>query len=83
MDLPELLLAALGGYRGRVVTVLSGNDLTAGETESLLRRDPRWRKRIEREGEVLRVAGADHSFSDPAQWGELIARVAALASAQD
>ncbi len=83
VDLPEQLLAALNDYGGRIVTVLSADDLTAGETESLIRRDRRWRKRIEREGTVVRVAGADHSFSNPAQWRDLIARVATLADAQD
>ena len=82
-DLPGQLLAELSRYRGRVVTVLSGNDLTAGETESLLRSDRRWRRRVERDGEVIRVPGADHTFSDPAQWHALIERIAKLAAPQD
>lgn len=82
-DLPGQLLAELSRYRGRVVTVLSGNDLTAGETESLLRSGRRWRRRIERDGEVIRVPGADHTFSDPAQWHALIERIAKLAAPQD
>ncbi len=72
-DLPELILEQLAGFDGRVLTVLSGGDLTAGETESLIARDARWRERLERTGELLRVPGADHTFSDPGQW-ESVAR---------
>lgn len=82
-DLPSQLLARLASYRGRVVTVLSGNDLTAAETESLLRREKRWRRRIERDGEVIRVPGADHTFSDPGQWRALIEQIGKLAASQD
>jgi hypothetical protein len=75
-DLPTLLFAQLDRYTGRVLTVLSGNDLTAGETESLMSRDKRWHRRLERRGEILRVAGADHTFSDPAQWASVARWVA-------
>ena len=67
-DLPAQLIKELDRYQGRVLTVLSGNDLTAGETESLMARDKRWRKRLDRKGEILRVPGADHTFSEPSQW---------------
>jgi acetyl esterase/lipase len=70
-DLPTQLIEELGRYQGRVLTVLSGNDLTAGETESLMKRDKRWRKRLDRKGEILRVAGADHTFSEPSQWAQV------------
>ena len=75
-DLPTLLLAQLDRYAGKVLTVLSGNDLTAGETESLMSREKRWRRRLERGGEILRVPGADHTFSDPAQWASVARWVA-------
>lgn len=67
-DLPALLLAQLLAYRGAVYTVLSGNDLTAGETDALMNRDKRWRKRLDRRDALLRVPGADHTCSDPAHW---------------
>lgn len=70
-DLPTQLLTQLERYDGEVLTVLSGDDLTAGETESLIARDRRWRKRLEQDGEILRVAGADHTFSQPAQWAQV------------
>ncbi len=75
-DLPTLLLAQLDRYAGKVLTVLSGNDLTAGETESLMSREKQWRRRLERGGEILRVPGADHTFSDPAQWASVARWVA-------
>lgn len=70
-NLPAQLLAQLERYDGRVLTVLSGDDLTAGETESLIARDRRWHERLERDGEILRVPGADHTFSRPAQWAQV------------
>ncbi len=70
-DLPAQLLAQLERYGGRVLTVLSGNDLTAGETESLMARSRRWRRRLERDRAILRVPGADHTFSQPEQWARV------------
>lgn len=75
-DLPEQLLAQLSAYRGAVYTVLSGNDLTAAETDALMSRDKRWRKRLDRKGAILRVPGADHTFSDPDHWAAVIRWVA-------
>ncbi|MFO1197176.1 MAG: alpha/beta hydrolase [Burkholderiaceae bacterium] len=80
-DLPSQLLAQLAAYRGTVLTVLSGNDLTAGETESLMSRDKRWRKRLDRKGAILRVAGADHTFSQPAHWASVVDWMARKAAA--
>jgi exosortase A-associated hydrolase 1 len=71
-DLPALLLGQLESYRGTVCTVLSGNDLTAGEAEALMQRDRRWRKRLDRPGAILRVAEADHTFSRPEHWDAAI-----------
>lgn len=78
-DLPEQLLVQLAAFRGEVLTVLSGNDLTAGETEALMSRDKRWRKRLDRKAALLRVPGADHTFSDPAHWQAVIQWCAARA----
>jgi hypothetical protein len=71
-DLPGAMLAELERYRGRVLTVLSGNDLTAGETESLMKRSRAWRRRLERSGAILRVPGADHTFSQPEHWATVM-----------
>ncbi len=71
-DLPSLLQARLSQFGGRLLTVLSGNDLTAAETEALMQRDKRWRNRLDRRGEILRVPSADHTFSERERWVEVI-----------
>lgn len=78
-DLPSQLLACLSGYRGEVCTVLSGNDLTAAETDALMARDKRWRRRLDRKGALLRVQDADHTFSTPEHWARVIDWVAGAA----
>jgi exosortase A-associated hydrolase 1/exosortase A-associated hydrolase 2 len=71
-DLPAALLTALRDCHAPLLTVLSGADLTADETEALIRGQRPWRQRLERQGRVLRVPGADHSLSDPAHWAQAI-----------
>lgn len=71
-DLPAQLLACLSDYKGEACTVLSGNDLTAAETDALMSRDKRWRRRLDRKGALLRVPGADHTFSAPEHWAQVI-----------
>jgi exosortase A-associated hydrolase 1 len=70
--LPERLLRAIQRHRGPIWTILSGNDLTAAEAETLLRADLRWRQALEAPPKrlVLRVAGADHTLTAPAHWNE-------------
>lgn len=65
IDLPAQLLTQLSAFRGEIYTVLSGKDLTAGETDALMSRDKRWRKRLDRRNRLLRVPDADHTFSNP------------------
>ncbi|MBU6269786.1 MAG: hydrolase 1, exosortase A system-associated [Betaproteobacteria bacterium] len=76
-DLPAALLAALRRHRGALLTVLSGADLTADETEALIRGQSAWRQRLEVQGRVLRVPGADHSLSEPAHWAQAVDWLAA------
>lgn len=71
-DLPAALLTALRRHRGALLTVLSGADLTADETEALIRGQRAWRQRLEVQGQVLRVPGADHSLSEPGHWAKAI-----------
>jgi exosortase A-associated hydrolase 1 len=79
-DLPAAMLAELECFRGRVLTVLSGNDLTAGETESLMKRSRAWRRRLQRSGTILRVPGADHTFSQPEHWATVMDWMAQVAA---
>ena len=67
-SLPELLLEQLKGFRGQTWTVLSGRDLTAGELESLMQSDSRWMRMLNKPGVILRIPGADHTFSAPDDW---------------
>lgn len=79
IDLPAQLLTQLSAFRGEIYTVLSGKDLTAGETDALMSRDKRWRKRLDRRNRLLRVPDADHTFSNPNHWRSVARWVAARA----
>lgn len=80
-DLPTRLLVQLAAFEGNVCTVLSGSDLSADDTEALMKRDSRWRKKLDRRGALLRVPGADHAFSDPADRDTVARWLAAQARA--
>ena len=72
-DLPTALLACAERHRGQLLTILSGTDLTAAETESLMAKHPRWQSALTRPSTaLLRIAEADHTFSNPAHWDEAI-----------
>jgi hypothetical protein len=62
--LPERMYAGLARFRGQVLVIVSGNDLTAREFTDLAAASPRWRQllaapRVRRH----ELAGADHTFS--------------------
>lgn len=65
VDLPTVMLQALERHSQPVWAVLSGRDLTAGELESLIERERRWRQRVAKQGAILRIAGADHTLTEP------------------
>jgi uncharacterized protein len=67
-SLPDELLHRLMRFDGQIWTLLSGRDLTAGELESLMDRDARWRRLVDDPSRLLRLAQADHTFSDPDDW---------------
>ena len=72
-DLPGELLQCLEAFRGQVVTLLSGADLTAAEAESLMARDPRWKRTLDgRRSTLIRIEGADHTFSRPEHWQQAL-----------
>ena len=62
--LPERMEAGLRGFRGRVLLILSGKDLTAQEFNSLVKSSPTWQGLL-REPRVTRfeMPGANHTFS--------------------
>jgi len=73
-SLPERMRAGLQGFRGRVLLVIAGADLTAREFCDLADADHAWRgilapPRVTRR----RIDGADHTFSRRA-WRDQVAR---------
>ena len=66
--LPQRMLRGLTNFRGQVLLILSGNDLTAKEFEDLLKADRAWSRWAEQQSVTRRdLADADHTFSS-ADW---------------
>lgn len=62
--LPERMLEGLNRFKGRVLIILSGKDLTAQEFEVTVNSDARWRKCMSAANVITRkLPGADHTFS--------------------
>jgi exosortase A-associated hydrolase 1 len=72
--LPERMEEGLRRFRGRVLLILSGKDLTADEFRGVVSRSERWR-RLLAEARVTRreLAEANHTFSRR-QWRDQVAR---------
>lgn len=73
--LPERMADGLERFGGRVLFILSGNDLTASEFRDVVQRSERWRRlmgapRVRCE----EVAGATHTFSSR-EWRDAAARL--------
>lgn len=68
----EKMLQGLTRFPGRVLFVLSGEDLVAQEFTALLRQDSRWRKACNLPKFVTRTLGtANHTFSSKAGRGQV------------
>jgi exosortase A-associated hydrolase 1 len=68
-DLPSTFISCRETFKGRVATVLSGADLTAAESESLISANPRWKRGLQGKGaEILRIPDADHTLTRPDHW---------------
>jgi exosortase A-associated hydrolase 1 len=64
LPLPDRMLAALRQYNGRVLVILSGNDLTAEEFRSVVSASRDWRRRLRNRNVTQRhLREADHTFS--------------------
>ena len=71
--LPDRMLQALAGYRGKTLLILSGNDLTAKEFVDLLGATREWRRWARSEGLTRHdLTEADHTFSS-APWRDQVA----------
>jgi exosortase A-associated hydrolase 1 len=68
----ERMASGLSAFRGPVLLVMSGRDLTAREFEEHARADPEWRGLLAA-GRVDRceIEEADHTFSDPRSRSEV------------
>jgi exosortase A-associated hydrolase 1 len=72
VPLPERMASALERFRGRVLLVLSGNDLTAAEFRDAAR-SALWRKALQAAPlATVELADADHTFST-ARWRSEVA----------
>jgi exosortase A-associated hydrolase 1 len=72
--LPDRMLDALRRFQGRVLLILSGNDLTAQEFKDVVADSSRWRRLLE-DGRVTRrdLPEANHTFARRA-WRDQVAR---------
>lgn len=74
----DRMLKGCSSFRGRVLLLISGRDLTAAEFEDLCKRSRRWDQATRRTGvEIERLDSADHTFSTRAD----LERANALCSA--
>lgn len=62
--LPERMAEGLARFKGQVLLILSGNDLTASEFSDMAAKSKRWRRLLQARRVVQhRLAGASHTFS--------------------
>jgi len=72
--LPDRLRQALARFEGRVLVILSGRDLTAGEFRDVAR-TPGWQQLLGRPGVMeVTLEAADHTFSRR-EWRDEVARI--------
>lgn len=71
--LPERMLAGLSGFKGKVLLILSGADLTAQEFTEVAAASPAWQAQLASARTTRRdLAAADHTFSRAA-WRQQVA----------
>lgn len=63
-SLPERMLDGLRRFRGRVLVILSGDDLTASEFRDLVAASPEWRSALDAHGAAwFEIPEANHTFA--------------------
>jgi uncharacterized protein len=73
LPLPERMAAGLARYRGPVLLVLSGKDLTAREFEDAAAASPTWQRLLgDNRLSIARLPAADHTFSRD-EWRNAVA----------
>ena len=64
VPLPVRMLDGLNAYKGRLLLILSGDDLTAGEFKDTIAGSRQWRKSLQARRVMRRdLPGANHTFS--------------------
>lgn len=72
--LPQRMAQNLARFRGHVLVILSGNDLTANEFRQVCQSDPQWRRLLRSSYVTERsLAPANHTFSK-AEWRDQVAQ---------
>lgn len=73
-SLPDRMADHFERFRGPVLFILSGNDLTAAEFEGVARGSRRWRALLGRPNVTTnRIDGADHTFSNTTSHHDMVA----------
>ena len=64
LPLPQRMLRGLQRFDGRVLLILSGDDLTAAEFRNLVAESPEWQQQLQNPGvQVQELKQANHTFS--------------------
>ncbi len=64
LSLPEKMLDGLEQFKGRVLVILSGDDLVAGEFRDLLKSEKSWMRILEQpHNQIHHMPSANHTFS--------------------
>ncbi len=72
-SLPDRMLDGIERFKGRVLIILSGNDLTAQEFSDVAGASPRWRRRLQAPGvQQQALPAANHTFSQR-EWRDQVA----------
>lgn len=72
LPLPERMAEGLARFAGRVMLILSGDDLTAAEFRETVNASPRWRGLLQADRvRIQELAAANHTFSRR-EWRELV-----------
>ncbi len=82
-SLPDRMAAHFERFRGPVLFILSGDDLTAAEFEGVTRGSRRWRALLGQPNVTTnRIDGADHTFSNATSHHDMVAYTLRWVAAQ-
>lgn len=74
LPLPQRMLRGMQRFKGRVLLILSGDDLTAAEFRNLVAASPEWQQQMQKQTvQVQELKQANHTFSRR-DWREQVER---------